>query len=185
MMMKNLNLKLILAVLAIGITFASCKKDEKDGGSFKYDGTTYETSHGYLSNPEDNLFVVILCSPDLTFSETDQDFLGSGEVLVMVLGNLESTTSMSTGNYIYPYTTETKIFVGAMAAFEIVNGSTTNMIAWNDGDATVELTKSENSYKLDYDVVMNSFHLTGTYKGSLESVTFDLKKKGKIYSFEF
>ena len=189
-MMKNLSIKVLLAVFLFSISLFSCKKDEnKIAGTFEYNGKTYETSHGYISNVKPNWFGVLLCSPDLKFDESISNLSGNGDDLFLVLINNDSQTELANTNYIYSETEPTHIFWAAMffdgynASPEFYTGR--YQIDYPPSEGNVEYTKSGGTYDISYNFYVNGIKVTGTYSGKLENAQIDLGfKKGKIYSFE-
>jgi hypothetical protein len=189
-MMKNLSIKVLLAVFLFSISLFSCKKDEnKIAGTFEYNGKTYETSHGYISNPRANSFLIILCSSDLSFNESISNFSGNGDFMNLVLINNDSQTELTNTNYIYSETEPTHIFWGAMffegyiASSELYTGR--YQIDYPPSEGNVEYTKSGDTYDISYNFYVNGIKVTGTYSGKLENAQINLGfKNSKIYSFE-
>jgi hypothetical protein len=188
--MKSLSIKVLLAVFLLNISLFSCKKDDnKIAGTFEYNGKTYETSHGYISNIKANWFVVLLFSPNLKYDESISNLSGNGDALMLVLINSDSGTELTTANYIYSETEPNHIFYAAMF-IDSYNAATTSYNGKYEIDdypslGNVEYTKSGDSYDISYNFYVNEIKVTGTYSGKLENAQIDLGfKNGKIYSFE-
>jgi hypothetical protein len=186
--MKSLSIKVLLIVFVFSVSLFSCKKDDKTGGTIKYDSKTYEVSHGYIANPTPYGFIVLLGSSDLNYDESISDVTGTGDFLILSFVNMDSKTELTTANYVNSTTELTHVFVGA----EFVTGynsSTGNAVGDYESDdypaaGTVELTKSGDKYEINYDYYASGKQVTGTYSGKLVATTISLKKNGKIYSFE-
>jgi hypothetical protein len=186
--MKSLKFTMIIALLAISATYTSCKKDEKDGGSFILNDNTYALDHGYIAQMEDYTFGVALCSSGLDFDGSkDTPVVGNGDAILFIFGNFDNRTELATGNYICPYTLDNyKLLYDSYILVNFNSEALTGneYIIDDTKNGTVEITKNGEDYSLNWDFVVGGNHLTGSYSGKLTSVEYSLKLKDHFYSFE-
>jgi hypothetical protein len=181
--MKNVNLKLIIAILAISISFASCKKDKVDKESaFTLNNLKHKTDHGYIvkksSNATSSVYEIFLCSPELNVSETA--LAGYGDfILLMFLSN--SPTELLAGDYSYSGSLNGMIIISYDS--DIDNGVSYGLNS--TGVSTAKITINGTTYEIDYSLTLTTGKiLQGYYKGSLTELATSPLKSGKLYSFE-
>ena len=182
--MKKVNLKMIIAILAISISFASCKKDKVDKESvFTLNNLKHKTDHGYIvkksSNATSSVYQIFLCSPELNISETA--FSGYGDfIYLMMLSN--SPTKLLSGDYSYSGSLNGVIIISYDS--DIDDGVTYSLNT--SGVSTAIVTVNGTTYEIEYSLTVSTGKkIEGYYKGSLtELATTSPLKSGKLYSFE-
>jgi hypothetical protein len=179
---------MIIALLAISVTYTSCKKDEKDGGSFILNDNTYVLDRGFIANMSDYTFGVALCSSGLDFDGSKEiPLAGNGDAIIFIFTNFDNRTELTTGNYICPYTLDNYNLLNFAYIFVNFNSEALTGNEYfidNTKNGTVEITKNGENYSLNWDFIVGGNHLTGSYSGKLTNVDYSLPKKGQFYSFE-
>jgi hypothetical protein len=181
--MKNLNLKLIIAILAISISFISCKKDEVDKESnFTLHNIVHKTDHGFIvkkgSSTTNSAYQIYLCSPDLNVLESG--FSGYGDCMILLFVS-NSPNELLSGDYngldnldgltIISYDSDVKSGVGY---------NMENTIA-----STAKITINGTMYEIEYSLTLTTGKIiNGYYRGSLTELATSTVKSSKLYSLE-
>lgn len=181
--MKNVNLKMIIAILAISISFASCKKDKVDKESvFTLNNINHKTDHGYIvkksSTATISMYQIFLCSSDLNVSESA--FSGYGDFVILMFKS-NSPTEMLAGDYFWDQS------LNGMAVISY-DSDINNGVGYNlddTGTSTAKVTINGATYEIDYSLTLTTGKiLEGYYKGSLTELAGSPLKSSKLDFFE-
>ena len=163
----------LLAILASFVMFSSCKKDEeKDYGSFTYNGTEYSFSGGFLQYWGQSVdtvghgFDLILYTKGASVTSVTGYHMptGGGEALTFYVYST-SKDGISSGQY--TYTAGWDKMAGTFDWGDIMlDLNSTDYTSFEDGSITV--TWANNSYEINFNLIdVNGKALGGNYKGSL------------------
>ena len=167
---------LVLAVAAMVFVFASCDNGGGNGGvgSFTYDGTTYQLSHGWVeysgTGNGPHSFDIALFSSDINWDPTTDTGTGTGEAIWIHL--YSSTSPIAEGTYTFaiapPYIPN--IFVDFWVMINY-NAETDVGDLYITEAGTVTITEvGDSSISLDFDVTLDDGNTaTGTWTGDVIS----------------
>ncbi len=189
--MKNLNLKVMCAALAVTVAFSGCSKDEETTtktNSFSFEGKTYETPKGFIEywgSADDNksgYFDVILTSSGVRYDAASDEYITDANYDYMYFElNSSSLTELVSGTYTYDYVDgdlgemeKPSTFSDAGVGVDVVDDETTDTEYGNDETTTgtVTVNKSGTTYEITYSVKLEGKMVTGYYKGSLQAIDY-------------
>lgn len=180
--MENLTFKLILLIIALGITFSGCKEDnDKDDenineSNFTFEGVTYNTPNGCLLYDGDaeagSVCYLLLYSSSVQYNPTSNLFSGTGDgVYIMLISS--SATGLSSGTYIYIDRPDEMWQIGDAAETVVYTnynfGTQSGNEYWNgmQGTGSVIVKRSGDTYEITYNTTIKGKNLKGQFKGSL------------------
>ena len=171
----------ILAVVAI----SSCSSDDDSGsnqvrfgtgnGQVTVNGNNFDLDKGVILNYGENLgqntfnFDIELYSGDLTLNQTTGP-QGIGNYLYLELHS-DQSSNLKNGTYTYGFDSVDLSLTDAELEvnYDFETGDSDEF--YNVTDGTVELSRSGNTYTLNFDLEVNgSQSLTGSYVGTLGAV---------------
>lgn len=171
--MKKSKWILLLAAFIMPAFFVACSDDDEDKNYFKYDGETYELSHGMLVYygqwwGDGYNFDLFLFSDGIQFSEEDMDFSGTGHGIFFELYG-PSESNLSSGTYNYDPDDSGDPFTFYYADFVINYNIDTDAGTIVDIEGgTVKIERSGSSYKITIDAVAEDGKpVTGYFSGTL------------------
>lgn len=175
---------LILAVLAIGISFQSCKKDKEERESlFTLNNIDHKTDHGYIKMVEQDAtrsaYYVLICSPELTFSNSGVD--GYGDFIMFVIIS-NSPDELLPGEYTLAAASLNNATTFLSYDSDLADGVIYTLD--NTEAQTVEITTHGDVFTFEYTLNLSTNkELTGYFKGSLEEIVAVPKKLCPPFSF--
>lgn len=193
--MEARALKIGMFVLALFISMAACKKDEKTTiNSFKYNqkeaeiGTALGFTYGQAAVPGVYWFAMEYLEKTLTVNYVNSypdSISGTGDALLLTFLT-NNPTEIPTGEYVFStpgsdYTgfTFDGDFSGLTVGYEASNWENPSIIYISGGKVTV--TKNADEYEFTFNLTTNiNTTITGYYKG--KPVIYSGKKKKSVNS---
>ncbi len=181
----NLNCLLILSLLFLALT--ACKKE--DGGDdptnhFRYNGKTYELSHGVLEyygqwGGDGYNFDVNLLSEGFTY--TGDDLSGTGHIVYFEMFS-SSSGSLASGTYVFDAEYDQIPGTWTTANFGIsVNVETYSGTFISVSKGTVKVSRDGSKYIFDFSFTTgDNKTISGYYKGTLDQLDWSWKKSKKL-----
>lgn len=188
--MKNLNLKVMSAAIAVTVAFSGCSKDEETAAktnSFSFESKTYDTPKGFIEfyGPEsDNKsanFDIFLASSEVSYDAASDDYITNANYdYVYFELNSSSLTELVSGTYTYDFIdwemdelAKPSTYSYSSLGVDVVNESVDHEYSSDETTTgTVTVSKSGTTYEIIYSVKLEGKMVVGYYKGSLTSIDY-------------
>jgi len=166
----------LMLLVALVVGFSACKDDDDTPpGKFTHDGKTYDLARAFATlwdswtSGDDTYYAwdLYLTSSGINYDETEEEFTGEGEAVLLTIYALNDDSFVPVGTY---NSADDECWSdGVYVDFNVETGDGDE---FEDFDSvTVTITKSGDTFTIEYTIEFTDGDtVTGSYKGSIKEI---------------